>query len=248
MQGMIGLKIFKNAFNVQTWISFIGSNSLVIPSICAKIAGKKLIKIVAGSDSEVMKFQRDNLKLFIRVISFITHLISDKIVIYSPYLIKEWGLERFNNKIVIAPHHFIDFDKFFIKKEFTERQQIIGYVGRFSAEKGILNLLNGIARITSQFNFKYLIIGDGPQMGEVLKIIKKINKKELIQLYTWLPHESLNDFLNEMKLIVIPSYSEGLPNILLEAMAAGTPVFSFQGRCNTGNHFRKPNGISTFRQ
>jgi len=49
-----------------------------------------------------------------------------------------------------------------------------------------------------------------------------------VRLTGWISYADIQNFLNEFKLLVLPSYTEGLPNIMLEAMASGTPVLATQ--------------------
>jgi glycosyltransferase involved in cell wall biosynthesis len=71
---------------------------------------------------------------------------------------------------------------------------------------------------------QFLICGKGDLADKVKKIIKDKKLEEHVNLNGWIPHEDVPRVLNELKLLVLPSFTEGLPNIILEAMACGTPV------------------------
>jgi glycosyltransferase involved in cell wall biosynthesis len=73
---------------------------------------------------------------------------------------------------------------------------------------------------------KVLIGGHGPQLGNVLDLIKSLSLSSRVKYVGWVPHATIGKCLNELKVLVLPSYSEGLPNIVLEAMACGTPVLA----------------------
>ena len=70
----------------------------------------------------------------------------------------------------------------------------------------------------------FLIIGDGPLKMNIEDSNSLINEKT--ELIGWVDDEKLSEYLNRMKILIIPSYTEGLPNVMLESMACGTPVLA----------------------
>jgi glycosyltransferase involved in cell wall biosynthesis len=61
---------------------------------------------------------------------------------------------------------------------------------------------------------------------EIEKYLDEENLNNRVKLAGWIPHGELPKYLDELKLLILPSYTEGLPNIMLEAMACGTPVLA----------------------
>jgi glycosyltransferase involved in cell wall biosynthesis len=140
-------------------------------------------------------------------------------------LTEQWDLKAYSNKISIAPKHFLDFDTFKLTKNLAIRDNLIGYVGRFSNEKGIINFVESIPYILKRrTDVHFLLIGDGVLKNEIEQYVQKHNLTEKVEIKKWVQHNELPFYLNSLKLVVIPSYTEGLPNLMLEAMACGTPV------------------------
>ncbi|GAI41140.1 unnamed protein product, partial [marine sediment metagenome] len=136
-------------------------------------------------------------------------------------------LKKYEAKISIAHEHFLNFDKFKLQRPLSERDNLVGYIGRLSEEKGTLNFVEALLGIVSSRDaVNFLIGGDGPLRGRVEEYLDKANLNSKVNFIGWIPHDKLPERLNDLKLLVLPSYTEGLPNIILEAMASGTPVLA----------------------
>jgi glycosyltransferase involved in cell wall biosynthesis len=224
----ISYELGKISKKIDLWIFFIGGDGLILPMLTAKLVRKKVVLASAGSLVQSCKSANDNLSKQIKILVHINRSLSNGIILYSPNLIKEWNLEKYRDKIYIAHKHFVDFDKFKIKKRFDERKNLVGYIGRLSEEKGTLNFVKAIPEIIRRRrdDVKFLIVGDGPLQDKIEEYLDKENLSNKVNLTGWIPHDELPSYLNELELVVLPSYTEGLPNIMLEAMACGTPVLA----------------------
>jgi glycosyltransferase involved in cell wall biosynthesis len=97
--------------------------------------------------------------------------------------------------------------------------------GRLSPEKGHTYLIDAVSTIVStspQLKLKLLIAGTGPSER---KLKEQVNKKGLQQCVKLVGHCSdINGLFSIADLFVLPSLSEGSPNVLLESMAARVPI------------------------
>jgi glycosyltransferase involved in cell wall biosynthesis len=220
-------KLAKIARNVDLWIFFFCGPALLLPMLTAKLFRKKVILAFAESSMHMLRSANDNLFKPVKILSTINCELVDEIIIYSEKLIKEWNLQRYRNKICIAYQHFLDFDNFKTKKKLDERENLVGYIGRLSEEKGVLTFIKSIPEILKEKDdLKILIGGDGQLRDEIEKYLDEENLNDKVKLLEWIPHDKLPDYLNALKLLVLPSYTEGLPNIILEAMVCGAPVLA----------------------
>jgi glycosyltransferase involved in cell wall biosynthesis len=213
--------------DVGFWVFFIGGDGLVIPLLAARLTGRKTILVLAGSGSLTQRAYGDPLEGLTRATSVLACALSNRIALYSLRLKSEWRLERYSSKIVIANHHFPDYDMFRIRRLFVDRCNTIGYVGRLSKEKGVMNLIRAVPHLmSSKPGIGLTIAGDGPCRRAVLDFLNEQGLEKKVKVLGWISHDQLPELLNELKLVVIPSWTEGLPNVMLEAMACGTPVLA----------------------
>lgn len=98
-------------------------------------------------------------------------------------------------------------------------KKYIVYIGRLDKKKGIQHILKILPYITKIYpDVFFLIVGQGPFEKELKKIVytKKLGKH--VSFEGWVFHDSLNLYYNLADIFVLPSYTEGYPNVLQEAV------------------------------
>lgn len=106
---------------------------------------------------------------------------------------------------------------------FSEGQLVAGCVANYKAEKGLRLLLDVAARLREHVpEFRVVIVGDGPLRGELEAEIRHRQLETIVRLHGTEPDARL--IYSAFDLYVQASETEGLPNVILEAAAAGLPI------------------------
>lgn len=100
------------------------------------------------------------------------------------------------------------------------------FVGRLIKEKGIYELLAAMIDIVKQIDCHLLIAGDGEEKGEIIRLIKYAKLENSISLLGYLPSEKLYTAYQESTIFILPSYREGFPTVIIEAMNFGLPIIT----------------------
>jgi len=224
IQMKICVNILKVVGDVNIVIFFMMHPSAeVFPMFFVKLFRKKIVKVPLGIASRGILYAPSVYGFFEKIS---LHLADYYIPEYESVAVQLKKRLKYPEKLLPAAHFFILEDKFKIKKDIYERQKIVGYIGGFRKIKGVINFVKAIPYVLAKDDeVRFLIAGEGILRSEIEKLIEKY-PKDRVTLIDWIPHKKIPEYLNELKLLVIPSYSETGPFIGIEAMAWGTPVLT----------------------
>lgn len=101
------------------------------------------------------------------------------------------------------------------------------FVGNLKTDKGVIELLEGFAKISEQHPHLTLVYaGPGALKNNLLSQAEQLHIASRIICLGAVDHEELPALISQATLLALPSYNEGVPNVVLEAMACGTPVLA----------------------
>jgi len=126
------------------------------------------------------------------------------------------------NKIAVIPNG-VDVEKF---KPYGEvMDELIFWGGRFIPAKGLKYLIKALYFIVKKNpTVKLMMAGDGPLFSRINDMVRHLRIEKNVIFKGWVSHNEMSHLINAASVYAIPSLGEGMPYMLLEAMACGKAV------------------------
>lgn len=106
-----------------------------------------------------------------------------------------------------------------------EKTRVVLSVGRLSSEKGHADLVRAFQAVRKRIprvDIRLVLVGEGPERSRLESLCERFEVADSVSLIGH--QDDVRPYYSIANLFVLPSYSEGSPNVLLEAMSAGIPV------------------------
>jgi glycosyltransferase involved in cell wall biosynthesis len=202
-------------------------HSMII--LIAKLYGCKVILAPHCSISVFIPRSRINLQWM----KFILNLCNGMIVLSSEWLriteiAPKTSIILLRNSINLEPYRTPPN----VKKEPGETPRIL-YLGHIGAEKGIIDLIHAvnILKEKGKSGFEVRVYGEDSRPGSednAKELVKSLHIENNILFFKPIFGDKKVEALQRADIFVLPSYHEGLPISIIEAMAAGIPVIATQ--------------------
>jgi len=217
------VEIFKNREYLDL-IFFLAYPYHVLPLLTTRILKIRSVEMVTRGKGNIKGVSG----IINRFMEKVTYFLCSSIAVETRALANYIGNESSKEKIIGEAARFVNIDRTRNIDLVSNRKCTIAYIGRFRREKGVLEFVQAASSLVKDMNCNILIVGSGDLESDVHSLISRMTPdiKEKIRLRGWATKKEVEEILSEIKILVIPSESEGLPTIVLQSMAMGAIVLS----------------------
>jgi teichuronic acid biosynthesis glycosyltransferase TuaC len=139
--------------------------------------------------------------------------------------IPEGKIRVISNGVDTERFRLVERDQARSKLGYPTDARLIVSVGSLHEHKGHARLVSSVAELSARWpDLRLCIIGEGPLRESLEKLVSEKGLSGKVQLLGSLNNEQLSMWFNAADLSCLPSSREGLPNVVLESLACGTPV------------------------
>lgn len=220
-------KLVTNSFDIaHIHMSYKGSffRKLIIVKL-GRLFKKKIIIHMHGSEFEIF-YKNSNLKIK-KMISDM-FFGCDKIIVLGESW-KEVVKKISENSEVSVLRNAVSLPKYIAK--WSKNSINVLFLGVLIKRKGIDDLIESIKILSDRgvldkLNYNFIIGGSGPEEKNIKHKISEYKIDKYVDMVGWVDGKFKEDLLRNSQIFILPSYNEGLPMGILEAMSFGIPVIS----------------------
>ena len=213
-------------------IFFCTAELFLLPMLISWLMRKRIVIIHTGNLSlSYGQLYRRGLKRIVpsglRLLEKLAFSLAQRIVLQSEEVITLLKLESYRRKISLT-HYYSIGNQFKPETDLAQRANLVGYIGKFAFFKGAVNFAQAIPLVLARRrDVRFLMAGgSGSHYQRVKAELEQNGTLSHVSLHQSVPPGEVGRYLNQLKLLVLPSYSEGVPKVILEAMSCGTPVLA----------------------
>ena len=212
-------------------VLFFGAMSYVLPILFAKAIGKRVVLEPRGNvPDSLYRIWSDRLpdrlayllSRFVWALERVGYASADAVLTLSPAMSDDLGLRTHDAKLFEHGARPVDVERFRPTTAFDDRDRKIGYLGRLDEEKGVDVLTEVVKHLPDDVTFVF--IGGGALRDRMEAELSEKLDAGAVEITGWVDHDEVPEYLNDLRLLVMTSRTEGVPTTALEAMACGTPV------------------------
>lgn len=191
--------------------------------LAAKLMSLPLITTAHGSDINVMP----ELRLLKPQIRFTLNR-SDGVIAVSKDILRKIGHLSSNPETVHIPCAGFDPTTFNIQLtdniRATSDKATILFIGNLFKIKAVDVLIKAISLMRTDIPLQIDIVGEGGEKRALEQLVERLALKDVINFCGRVPHEQIPGLIKKASILCLPSYNEGTPNVVIEALACGIPV------------------------
>lgn len=120
----------------------------------------------------------------------------------------------------------VDTEMFYPIEKADSQKITILFVSRLIERKGLQYIIPELQKIQNSTDkqIRLLVVGDGPYRKELERLVKENHVEDIVQFEGQKSKEEIVPYYQNADLFILPSAKEGMPNVVLEAMACGLPI------------------------
>jgi glycosyltransferase involved in cell wall biosynthesis len=188
-------------------------------SVMARLAGRGVVLRFTGGGLPDECERQPLLKRWLHTVLSAAHVVVVQGDFWREYF-NRYAPAR--DKIVVIPNGIA------IPSELPQRPAAtaprIGFIGWIERTKGVYELFDAFCQLRQRVPSAQLVFGGGGAELEPLRSrVAALSLQGSVQFLGWVPHERMYPLLRSFDVFALPSHFEGLPNAMLEAMAAELP-------------------------